>query len=158
MVITEHEISDQHQSRGERFFVVTGGPGSRKRTLMDALEQAGFARSEKAGRGVVQDHVAVGGHSLPWADQIAFAELMLSCEMRSYHLARYVSRPVFFDRGVPDVLGYLRLINQPVPAHVDKAAQMFRYNRRVFVAPPWPRHLRARPRAQTGLRRGRASL
>ena len=138
MVITEHEISDQQHSRGaQRFFVVTGGPGSGKTTLIDALEQAGSARSEKAGRGVIQDQVAVGGHSLPWANQIAFAELMLSWEMRSYHLAQCVSGPVFFDRGVPDVVGYLRLIDRPVRAHVDKAAQMFRYNRRVFVGPLW---------------------
>jgi predicted ATPase len=24
-----------------------------------------------------------------------------------------------------------------IPAHVERAAQMFRYNRRVFIAPPW---------------------
>ena len=44
---------------------------------------------------------------------------------------------VFFDRGVPDVLGYLRLIGVPTPEHVKKATQIFRYNRRVFIAPPW---------------------
>jgi predicted ATPase len=36
------------------------------------------------------------------------------------------------------VLGYLRLSNLPVPLHVERAAQMFRYHRRVFIAPPWP--------------------
>ena len=45
--------------------------------------------------------------------------------------------PVVFDRGVPDVLGYLRLIGLSIPSHVERAAQMFRYNRRVFIAPPW---------------------
>jgi predicted ATPase len=45
---------------------------------------------------------------------------------------------VVFDRGVPDVLGYLRLSELPVPSHVDRATQVFRYHRRVFVAPPWP--------------------
>jgi len=39
---------------------------------------------------------------------------------------------------VPDVAGYLRLNGLPIPAHVDKAARMFRYHRRVFIAPPWP--------------------
>ncbi len=41
-------------------------------------------------------------------------------------------------RGVPDVLGYLRLSELPVPAHVSAAAETFCYNRRVFIAPPWP--------------------
>jgi predicted ATPase len=45
--------------------------------------------------------------------------------------------PVFFDRGVPDILAYLRLIGHPVFEHVTKAAEVFRYNRCVFIAPPW---------------------
>jgi predicted ATPase len=122
----------------QEFFVLTGGPGSGKTTLVDALERAGFGRSREAGRGVIQDQMAIGGTSLPWADKLAFAELMFSWEMRSYELAQGLSGWVFFDRGVPDVVGYLRLINAAVPAHMEKAAQVFRYNRRVFVAPPWP--------------------
>ncbi|WP_322065343.1 AAA family ATPase [Burkholderia ubonensis] len=121
-----------------RFFVVTGGPGSGKSTLIDALERAGFARSQEAGRGVIQDQMAVDGPALPWRDRSAFAELMLGWEMRSHHLARQARGPVFFDRGVPDVIGYLRLSGLAVPAHADAAARRFRYHRRVFIAPPWP--------------------
>jgi predicted ATPase len=45
---------------------------------------------------------------------------------------------VLFDRGVPDVLGYLRLCGLPVPAHMLRAAEQRRYHRRVFIAPHWP--------------------
>ncbi len=38
--------------------VVTGGPGSGKSTLIDALEREGFARSHEAGRGVYEPMVA----------------------------------------------------------------------------------------------------
>ncbi|ABB09312.1 AAA family ATPase [Burkholderia lata] len=129
-------VADDDASR--RFFVVTGGPGSGKSTLLDALEGAGFARSQEAGRGVIRDQMAIDGHALPWRDSAAFAELMLSWEMRSYDLARDARGPVFFDRGVPDVVGYLRLTGLAVPAHADAAARRFRYHRRVFIAPPWP--------------------
>jgi predicted ATPase len=122
----------------DRFFVLTGGPGSGKTTLIEALEQAGYARSVEAGRGVIQDQVAIGGHALPWRDPVTFAELMLAWEIRSYHMAQGQAGPVFFDRGVPDVVGYLRLIGLPVPQHMEKAAEAFRYNRRVFIAPLWP--------------------
>ena len=67
----------------QRLFVVTGGPGSGKTTLIDALAQGGCARSIEAGRGVIQDQVTIGGHALPWRDPQAFAELMLCWEMRS---------------------------------------------------------------------------
>jgi predicted ATPase len=74
---------------------------------------------------------------LPWIDLGAFSELMLGWEMRSYHMAELQAGPVFFDRGVPDVIGYLRLSGLPVPKHMDNVAQTFRYHRRVFIAPPW---------------------
>ncbi|AIO40580.1 AAA domain protein [Burkholderia cenocepacia] len=122
----------------QRFFVVTGGPGSGKSSLVDALERGGFARSHEAGRGLIRDQMAIDGPALPWRDRAAFAELMLNWEMRSYHLARAARGPVFFDRGVPDVIGYLRLTGLPVPAHAEAAARRFRYHRRVFIAPPWP--------------------
>ncbi len=121
-----------------RFVVLTGGPGSGKSTLLDALERAGFARSLEAGRGIIQDQVSIAGPALPWDNRPLFAELMLCWEMRSYRMAEQQKGPVFFDRGVPDVVGYLRLSELPVPAHFEKAAEIFRYHHRVFIAPPWP--------------------
>jgi predicted ATPase len=121
----------------ENLFVITGGPGSGKTTLIDALEAAGYARTIEAGRGVIQDQAAIGGPALPWRDPLAFAELMLGWEMRSYRMAERLPGPVFFDRGVPDVIGYLRLMRLSVPAHIEKAAELFRYHRRAFIAPPW---------------------
>jgi len=122
----------------DHLYVITGGPGSGKTTLVDALEQDGFARSMEAGRGIIQDQRAICGPGLPWEDRVHFAELMLSWEMRSHHIARTRCVPVFMDRGIPDVIGYLRLTGLPIPAHVERAAELFRYNSLVFLAPPWP--------------------
>jgi predicted ATPase len=121
----------------ERFFVITGGPGSGKSTLLDVLQAHGFRRSQEAGRAIIQDQVEIGGRGLPWIDPAHFAELMLGWEMRSYRMATEWDGIVFFDRGVPDVVGYLRLMKLHVPDYMDRAARTFRYNRRVFIAPPW---------------------
>jgi predicted ATPase len=121
----------------ERFYVLTGGPGSGKSAVIEALHRAGYARTVEAGRGIIQDQVAIGGRALPWHDPAFFAELMLSWEMRSYHIAEQSAGPVFFDRGVVDVFGYLCLLGRAVPRHMLDATERFRYNRRVFIAPPW---------------------
>ena len=126
------------QTDSDRFFVLTGGPGSGKTTLVEALRAAGYPASVEAGRGIIQDHMAISGPALPWNDPALFAELMLSWEMRSHAIAMEETGPVFFDRGVPDVIGYLRLTGLPVPAHAEKAAEVFRYNRKVFILLPWP--------------------
>jgi predicted ATPase len=122
----------------ERFHILTGGPGSGKSTLIAALRQAGYAGTDEAGRAVIRDQAAIGGGALPRQDPGLFAEMMLCWEMRSYRIAERQTGPVFFDRGIPDVVGYLRFTGLPVPAHMTKAVAAFRYSRRVFVAPPWP--------------------
>ncbi|WP_435107893.1 AAA family ATPase [Nocardiopsis synnemataformans] len=122
----------------DRLVVVTGGPGSGKTTLIDHLASLGYARTPEAGRAVIRDQREIGGRGLAWRDDALFAELMLSWEMRSHREASSLPGPVFCDRGVPDLVGYLRLRGLPVPGHVTEAARRFRYHRRVFVAPPWP--------------------
>jgi predicted ATPase len=120
------------------FHIVTGGPGSGKTSLIEALRQRGYTCPPEAGRGIIQDQVRIEGNALPWKDQLLFAELMLSWDMRSYHAAEECAGSVFFDRGIPDVLGYLRLVGITAPQHVHNAAVAFRYNPKVFVTPPWP--------------------
>jgi predicted ATPase len=122
----------------DRFFIVTGGPGAGKTTLLDALAARGYHRTVEAGRAIIQDQMAIDGPALPWRDPALFAEAMLVFDMRSYRLAEDTLGTVFFDRGIPDLIGYLRLMALPVPAHMLKAATTFRYNRRVFIAPFWP--------------------
>lgn len=119
------------------FFVVTGGPGAGKTTLLEALAEAGHAVAPEAGRAVIRDQMAVDGPGLPWRDRGLFAELMLGFDMRSHAQFAGTGEPVFFDRGIPDIVGYLRLCGLAVPAHLDRAAQALRYRRLVFAAPPW---------------------
>lgn len=110
----------------ERFVVITGGPGSGKTTLLHRLAERGFAIMPDAGTAV------------PWEDTERFAEALLTWEMRAYRVAeRERADLVFFDRGVPDIAAYLRLLGHPVGPHVEAAIALYRYRPRVFIAPPW---------------------
>ncbi len=121
----------------DHLFVVTGGPGSGKSSLIEALARRGMPHMPEAGRAIIKDQVRIGGDALPWADRSAFARLMLCWELRSHHEASALPGPVLMDRGVPDVIGYLTLCGLAVPASCEAAARLLRYNRRVFIAPYW---------------------
>jgi predicted ATPase len=122
----------------EHFFVITGGPGSGKTALVEGLAAAGFDVVAEAGRTIIREQVATGGNALPWGDAGSFAERMLAHDIDAL-AAKLSSRgPVYFDRGIPDVIGYLTIVGRPVPATMKAAANTNRYNRLVFIAPPWP--------------------
>ena len=124
--------------QSDHLIVITGGPGSGKTTLIDALEAAGFARTHEAGRGIIQDQAAIGGEALPWRDPPAFAEQMLAWDMRSYRMAQAQRR-----RGVlrPRHSRHDRI------SAADEASRSGPHGQgppsssviiaRVFIAPPW---------------------
>lgn len=121
----------------DHFFVVTGGPGAGKTSPITELARRDFHTIPESGRAIIREEVDSGGDALPWADRMAYAERMLERDLRAYEDAQSLSGPVIFDRGTPDILGYLTLCGLPVPPHVAAAAQAARYNVRVLLAPYW---------------------
>lgn len=122
----------------ERLIVITGGPGSGKSTLAAALSRRGVRCMPEGGRAIIQDQLAIGGNALPWGDRKQFAELMLAWDLRSYREAQAHGAIAVFDRGIPDIVGYLELCGLPSDPHFESAARAFRYRAEVFIAPPWP--------------------
>lgn len=121
----------------DRLIAVTGGPGAGKTSLIEALAAAGHKVRREAGRAVIRDQQALGGRGLPWVDPGLFAELMLAEDLHNHAEALAGQDVSFFDRGLPDIAGYLTLCGLPIPDAVERAAQQLRYRRTVFIAPPW---------------------
>lgn len=117
--------------------VITGGPGSGKTTLVDALAAAGLRTSAEIGRQVIRDELARDGRALPWDDERAFADAMIEREVVAHSAAMASGQTVVLDRGAPDVVGFLRVSGLHVPTTIDATARECRYNARVFLAPFW---------------------
>jgi predicted ATPase len=118
-------------------FVLTGGPGAGKTTLIEALARTGVTTVAEAGRAVIRDEEARGGRALPWLNPLAFAGAMLSRDVASYAAMRDTEAPVVFDRGIPDIAGYLRLEGLEPPQALRAAIRRHRYQPCVFICPPW---------------------
>lgn len=120
-----------------RLFIITGGPGAGKTTLLLELERRGFGVSHEVARQIIQEQVAANGDALPWADTRRYAELMLERSIAAYRESSPASEIVFLDRGIPDVACYARLIGLPLSEELQTACRVYRYNPKVFLAPPW---------------------
>lgn len=58
----------------DHFFIVTGGPGAGKTSLLAELARRGFQTIPESGRAIIREEMARGGDALPWSDRIAYAE------------------------------------------------------------------------------------
>jgi predicted ATPase len=117
-----------------RHAVLTGAPGAGKTTLLDAAAQAGFATSPEVARQLLQ---TPGGMELRAGDPLGFAEAMAEAHAREYERHASASGPVLFDRGFPDVVGFLDVSGLPVPKSVDQVCRTMRYHGPILRAPAW---------------------
>ena len=118
-------------------FVITGGPGSGKTTVLRELGKQGFPCVPEVARPIIQEQVRDGGGALPGEDRQLSTGLMLARSIQSYKEHTPCLRPAFSDRGIPDTPGYARLIGLPDERSIQGACDRYRYASRVLLAPPW---------------------
>ncbi|WP_408097226.1 AAA family ATPase [Peredibacter sp. HCB2-198] len=119
------------------YYVLTGGPGAGKSTLLKEIEKHGLHCSHEVAREIIQEQVASGGRALPWDDTKAYSEIMFTRSKEAYEDSSLFKGPVIFDRGIPDVIGYMKLIGLSVPKEFYEVAKNYRYNQTVFILPHW---------------------
>lgn len=119
------------------FFIFTGGPGSGKSMLLELMQSKGYAVVPEVARGIIQQQNLIGGNATHVGDQVAFCDLMLQASIKDYQQHMDSDQVTFFDRGIPDLLGYARMIKMQDHTPVLNAIGLYRYNPLVFVFPPW---------------------
>ncbi|MBP2619609.1 AAA family ATPase [Chryseobacterium jejuense] len=123
----------------QKLYILTGGPGAGKTTLLEGLSDNGFTTVAEEGRKVIREQLSSHGDGLPWINKAFFAELMFGASVKTYEniIKTIDAGPVFFDRGILDTIGYLKLEKIPVPKEMEITAREMQYNRNVFILPPW---------------------
>jgi predicted ATPase len=117
-------------------FVITGPPGSGKTPLLRSLAESGFSGVEEPARAVIAEQRAVNGRGLYDRDPQLFFDLMLSRGVQDFRRAARGGSTTFFDRGLPDLVGYAGLFGLD-PSGAETAATSCRYNDLVLALPSW---------------------
>src|SRR5262245_34443264 len=124
------DLADPH------LFVITGPPGAGKTPLLRELMALGFPGIAEPAREVIAEQRSIGGQGVHDRNPQLFLDLMLSRAVADFERMSDTSGPVFFDRGIPDLIGYAELFGLD-PASAAQAAAGHRYQDPVFALPSW---------------------
>lgn len=121
----------------KELIVITGGPGTGKTTIIDALIEQGYACFPEISRQVTMEAKKQGFEQLFLEKPLLFSELLLEGRKKQHQQAcSDQAEIVFLDRGIPDILAYMHYIGDSYPSFFDQASREHNYSK-IFVLPPW---------------------
>ncbi len=124
--------------------VLTGGPSTGKTSVIQYLEKMGYFCFHEVIRLMTQekrekevDSVFKTNPIVSVSDPQEFNQRILEARITQYTSANQINESViFFDRGIPDVLGYMNCFDQKYSKTFEKACTDHTYDL-VFLMPPW---------------------
>ncbi|EJL68399.1 AAA family ATPase [Chryseobacterium populi] len=128
----------QKHSHHSNFYVITGGPGVGKTTVLNELKKKGYTTVPENAREIIQEQVRNNGEGLPWKNRELYTSLMINAAVESFKSFFSTTDTVFFDRGILDSFCYADMMSLKISDEMKDIAQNLRYNQKVFILPPWP--------------------
>ena len=87
-------------------FVITGAPSSGKTTIISILNKIGFTVVPEVARDIILDRMHEGKNIDECS--IDFQLAILEGQIKREESINIQRSPIFFDRGIPDVLSYIK--------------------------------------------------
>lgn len=119
----------------ENKFIITGGPGFGKTTLLKELGKLGCNVFHEAARTIIEEQENSDDPILPWKDRVRFDCEVIKKMMLDYQQSKS-NFYNFYDRGFPDLIGW-RKYAQLETDDVEKIAFIYPYEKLVFLTKPW---------------------
>lgn len=117
-------------------FIISGGPGFGKTSIISALEKRGYICFHEISRGIIKEQLEQNGDILPWKNLEAFSKIIIEKRSIQFDEARHYSIS-FFDRGIPDAIAYLNKGSISLNENYINLLKDKLYHNLTFLTPPW---------------------
>lgn len=95
----------------------------------------GYPVFHEVSREIIRRELETGGHATPWQDVEIFSQRVL--QGRKEQFVAGLGKSSFYDRGIPDIAGFMRKDKLIVPETLWNDCLAHRYHTTVFITPPW---------------------
>jgi predicted ATPase len=119
----------------QNFYVISGGPGGGKTSLLNFLASKGYAYVPETAREIIRQRLSKGLPPRP--DPAAFAQELFSRDFENYISNSEKTSLLFFDRSFIDSAGLLQNADANAHEKIKSTHLTNRYNQKVFITPPW---------------------
>lgn len=115
--------------------LLTGGPGFGKSSIIEEIERREIPVFHEIARQIIQESILHNQTATPWQDIALFSSKVLEGRVQQFEAGSHGT--TFYDRGIPDIAGFLRKDKKVIPDDLQELCKSLRYFRIVFVTPPW---------------------
>ncbi len=114
-------------------YILTGGPGVGKTTILNELEKNGEITLSEVAREIIAEEQKKENGILPWNNLAQFQDLVIERQLRRENVYEENCKRIFLDRGLPDCLAFTEVGNVAIRKDIYDLIEEADYQRVFFL-------------------------